>query len=167
MRDVAVLQNQESEALQAEAKRKYIMMRLDKQLFGLGVEIVEDILLPQKITNIPLSSSDVRGALNLRGRIVIAIDLRVKLGMPAKEDDDQKCRHVVVNLNNQLYSFIIDSVSEVIDIASSEIEANPENLTEGWKTLSDGVYSLQDELMIILNVHKLLGEAAIEDDNEL
>ncbi len=139
----------------SEEKNQYVMMQVDGQLFGMRVDGIEDILLPQKITPIPLAPDEVLGSLNLRGRIVTAIDLKRKLGISSKDIGDSY-RSAVVEHKGELYSIIVDEVSEVLSIGVSEIAHNPENLSESWKSISEGVYSFKDKLMIILNVQKLL-----------
>lgn len=142
-----------------DVRREYIKMRLDGQLFGMDVMQFEDILLPQAITPVPLSSPKVLGVLNLRGRIVTAIDLReiLDIPMPTSSADKEKYRSVVVSVDDELYSFHLDQVSEVINIAAKDIAENPENLSERWKDVSLGVHTLKNELMVILDVYKLLG----------
>ncbi len=145
---------------------KYLVIRLDGQLFGMRVETIEDILSPQKISPIPLAPPEVVGSLNLRGRVVTVIDLRVKLGMEYNRNDNVPHRSVVVDSKGHLYSFIVDEVSEVMDIDSSKIAHNPENLSEEWQSASSGVFSLDNELMVILDVTKLLADDESENDND-
>lgn len=136
-------------------KDKYLMMRLKGQLFGMKVDHVEDVLSPQKISSIPLSSPDIMGLLNLRGRVVTVVDISVKLGLPPSEKKS-KYRSVVVEYKGELYSFVVDEVSEVIAISQDKIAHVPDNLSEEWKEASSGVFSLEKDLMVILDVDKLL-----------
>lgn len=142
-------------------KRQYLVMRLNQQLFGMLVDNIQDVLSPMKITPIPLSPPEVKGAMNLRGRIVTVINLRSILGMK----DDNKLEHyksVILEIDGSLYSIIIDSVSEVLDIADSEIKRLPENISPKWREVSTGVYSMENELMIFLDAFKMFSK---EDDN--
>lgn len=149
----------------SEEKNQYVMMKVNEQLFGMRVDGIEDILLPQKITPIPLAPDEILGSLNLRGRIVTAVDLKRKLGIPSKPREiSDDYRSAVVDYEGELYSIIVDEVSEVLSIGPSEIAHNPENLSEKWKSISDGVYSFKDKLMIILNVHKLLYSEEKEEE---
>ncbi|MDB2414394.1 chemotaxis protein CheW [Rickettsiales bacterium] len=141
--------------IESKNAHRYVSMRIDSQLFGMKVEKIEDILMPQEITPIPLSGEEIIGSLNLRGRIVTAIDLRVVLGIP-KLEERKDYRSIVIICNNELYSLVVDSVSEVFNIPSSAISKNPENLSDKWKEICNGVYSVKDELMIILDPTKLL-----------
>lgn len=151
---------------QSKDTRKYIMTRLEGQLFGVQVDTIEDILMPQKITPIPLAPPEIKGVLNLRGRIVTAINLRVLLGLPFKEDNENSYRHVVVSYGSELYSLIIDSVSEVLNISPKQIERNPGNLSAQWKEVCAGVCSLEKELMVILDVDRILRVDAGGDERD-
>ena len=138
-----------------EEHDKYLMLRLGKQVFGVLVDSVEDVLFPYKITEIPLSPPEIMGMINLRGRVVTAIDLGSKLGF---EPLDAKADHrsVVIEKKGHFYSLVVNKVSEVIDIPVSKISSTPDNLSEKWKKVSVGVYSLDSELMVILDAAKLI-----------
>ena len=151
-----VTENVESSQNFVSAKdlEKFIIIRLDGKPFGVVVDNIEDILLPQKITPIPLAPREVMGALNLRGRIVTAINMRVRLGMEdiglrKNDDGEHDYRCIVVQYKDGLYSLIVDEVNEVIDISKKQIEQNPENLSPDWKKISSGVYAMEKEIMII------------------
>lgn len=144
--------------------KQYLMMRLDGELLGISVDYVEDILSPQEITPIPLAPPEVKGALNLRGRIVTAINMRAKLGMDNPDRELVNYRSVVIKSGNDLYSIILDSVSEVINVADSDIDRIPDNLSEEWKDVSSGVFSMEDDLMVILDTAKLLNLNDNEED---
>lgn len=135
--------------------KQFVTMRINGQLFAIAAILVEDVLLPQKITPIPLASVEILGLLNLRGRVVTAIDLRVKMGMEPSEKRLEN-KSVVVIYHDNLYSFVIDDVTGVYDIPVKEIEHNPDNLSEEWKEYCSGIYKLKNELMVILNIEGLL-----------
>lgn len=146
-------------------KEKYLIMRLNGQLFGILADSVEDVLLPQRISPVPLASAEIKGLLNLRGRIVTVIDIAVKLALSSKEERSEKViRNVVVEYKGDLYSFIVDEVSEVMGINGSKIASTPDNLSEAWKDVSKGVFSLEKELMVILDIEKLLYTDEIKED---
>jgi purine-binding chemotaxis protein CheW len=130
------------------------------------VDTVQDVLPPMQITPIPLSPAEVKGSLNLRGRIVTAINLRAKLGIDEPEEELAKYRSVVIDVDGNLYSLIIDSVSEVIDIEDSQIDRLPENISTKWKDVSTGVYPMESELMIFLDPSKLLSAQETKEGEE-
>ncbi len=128
-------------------------MRLDGQLFGLPVEVVQDVLLPHKITRVPMSTPEVAGLINLRGRIVTVINMRAKLGLP--EVNAENHMEIVIEVENELYSLVVDGVDEVLTLYSSEFEPTPPNLAPLWKCVSCGVYRMENELMVVLDVPSL------------
>ena len=138
--------------------REYVIMSIDKQLFGISVYSVRDILAPQKITSIPLAPREVAGSLNLRGRIVTAIDLRVILNLGSTSPEDyKKSMSIVVENNGELYSLVVDSVGEVLTLKLTDIVTNPENLSAKWQDLSVGIFPQKDNLIVILDVDKIVG----------
>jgi purine-binding chemotaxis protein CheW len=141
--------------LDESTTREYVTATVGGQLCGIPVMKVQDVLGPQQITPIPLAPSEVAGSLNLRGRIVTAIDLRMRMGLPARDTED-KGMSIVVEHQNELYSLIIDSVGEVLKMSESSYERNPPTLDALWRSYSEGVYRLEKGLLVVLDVHHLL-----------
>ena len=138
-----------------EQHHDFVTMTIQDQLFGIPVLQVQDVLGPQHINAVPLAPKEVAGSLNLRGRIVTAIDVRTRLGLPPRSDDDPGMS-VVVEHGSDLYSLIIDSVGEVLSLPASAFESNPSTLDDVWRDVTDGIYQLEDKLMIKLNIDRLL-----------
>jgi len=139
------------------SSREYVTVRLAGQLLGIPVMVVHDVLSAQKLTRIPLAPSWVAGVLNLRGRIVTAIDLRHRLGFKEKDSDTKRRdMSVVVDHHGESYSLQIDSVGEVLALDESAIEKNPVTLDQRWREISRGIFRLDEELLVIVNVDKLL-----------
>lgn len=133
----------------------FATVRLDNQLLGISVKYVRDVLRQQKVTPVPLAPPEVMGALNLRGRIVTVIDLRRCLGLePCKPD--AKNIFMVVELKGELYSLVVDGVGEVLTVPSDMIEKTPANLTGCWKDIASGIYKLDGELLVLIDVQSLL-----------
>ncbi|MGE0109870.1 MAG: chemotaxis protein CheW [Bdellovibrionales bacterium] len=135
--------------------REFITMYVDKQLFGIPVLQVQDVLGPQKITTVPLAPKEVAGSLNLRGRIVTAIDVRTCLNLPLRREGE-KSMSVVADHGGEFYSLIVDQVGEVMALPAANYEKTPATLDSRWREVSDGVYRLKDQLLIVLDVNKLL-----------
>ncbi len=133
----------------------YVTMRIEHQLFGIPVKNVRDVLRQQKITSIPLSAPEVAGSLNLRGRIVTVINLRRRLRLIEKENDE-KSMFVVVEHRGELFSLMVDSVGEVMTVPSHSIEKSPANLGGAWKEVTTGIYKLSNELLVIIDVQAML-----------
>ncbi|MEM8985480.1 MAG: chemotaxis protein CheW [Pseudomonadota bacterium] len=134
---------------------EYVTLTIGGQLFGVPVTSVHDVFSPDAITGVPLSSPEIAGVLNLRGRIVTAIDARVKLGLSKRESNEHSMA-VGIELDGEAYGVIIDSVGEVLRLGLDEYEPNPINLDERWQAISAGVYRLENELLVVLDVKKFL-----------
>lgn len=141
--------------LAAPETQDYVTMYIEGQLFGIQVLTVQDVLGPQRITRIPLAPKEVAGSLNLRGRIVTAIDVRLRLGLPQGEGDG-KGMSVVVDMGGELYSLMVDQVGEVLSLPTAKFERNPPTLDPMWREFSAGIYRLEDKLLVVLDVSKLL-----------
>lgn len=133
----------------------FVTMTIENQLFGIPVLLVRDVLGPQHINIIPLAPPEVAGSLNLRGRVVTAIDVRKRLGLPPRSDDDPSMS-VVVEHGNELYSLIIDSVGEVLSLPASASEGIPATLDDTWRSITNGIYQLKDQLMVELDIDRIL-----------
>jgi purine-binding chemotaxis protein CheW len=135
--------------------RDYVTMSIGGQLFGIPVLKVQDVLGSQTITRVPLAPVEVAGSLNLRGRIVTAVDVRLRLGLP-KRDSDKQAMSVVVEHEGELYSLLVDSVGEVLSLESRDYQRNPPTLNPRLREFSDGIYRLNDSLLVVLSVSSLL-----------
>ncbi len=136
----------------------YVTLTVAGQLCGIPVLGVRDILAEQPITRIPLAPPDIAGSLNLRGRIVTAIDLRRRLNLPTA-DAGQKPMSVVAEQGGELYALLVDSVSEVMSLDPLALERNPPTLERDWALFSNGIYRLDGRLLVILDVARLLDYA--------
>ena len=140
----------------AEDHEEFVTMFIEGQMFGIPVLMVQDVLGPQKITRIPLSPPEVAGSLNLRGRIVTAIDVRLRLRLAQPKGGQGDGMSVVVDMRGELYSLRVDSVGEVLSLPKAKFERNPPTLDPLWREFSNGIYRLQDKLLVILDVPRLL-----------
>jgi purine-binding chemotaxis protein CheW len=138
-----------------EGQHDFVSMTIAGQLFGIPVLKVQDVLGPQRITRIPLAPPEVAGSLNLRGRIVTAIDLRLRLGLEPRAKGENSMS-VVVEHHGELYSLIVDSVGEVLSLDADAYERNPPTLDPRWRDFSDGIYRLDGSLLVVLDVAQLL-----------
>ncbi len=134
---------------------EFVTVSIEGQLFGIPVLMVQDVLGPQKITRIPLSPKEVAGVLNLRGRIVTAVELRTRLGLPMRASGEQGMS-VVVEHRGEPYSLIVDGVGEVMALKAEAFERNPPTLNPRWREVSLGVYRLDGKLLVVLEVPKVL-----------
>jgi purine-binding chemotaxis protein CheW len=139
-----------------ENHEDFVTMFIEGQLFGIPVLVVQDVLGPQKITRIPLAPPEVAGSLNLRGRIVTAIDVRMRLQLPRKKAELGEGMSVVVDMRGELYSLRVDQVGEVLSLPAAKFERNPPTLDPLWREFSTGIYRLDEKLLVVLDVPRLL-----------
>ncbi|MEO6381393.1 MAG: chemotaxis protein CheW [Nitrobacter sp.] len=134
---------------------EYVTTMIGGQLFGLPISRVQDVFMPERLTRVPLASNDVAGVLNLRGRIVTAIDMRARLGLP-KEETGRPPMAVGVELRGESYGLLIDSIGEVMKLPDEGREVNPVNLDPRMTEMSAGVHRLDGQLMVVLDVERVL-----------
>ncbi len=135
---------------------QYVTVFIGGQLFGLPIHKVHDVFVPESMTRVPLSAPEVAGVLNLRGRIVTAINMRRRLGLPQREGN-HGIMAVGIEYRGESYGLIIDEVGEVLNLDAAGREANPANLDGRWAEISGGVHRLSGQLMVILDVERVLG----------
>jgi purine-binding chemotaxis protein CheW len=132
-----------------------LTITVSDQPCGVPVLAVRDVLGPQTITPIPLAPSEIEGAMNLRGRIVTAVDLRRRLGLPPRPGDAQPMS-IVVEHGGELYSMLADTVGDVVPLPLSERAPNPPTLDQLWREVSRGVHPRDGRLLIVLDVDRVL-----------
>jgi purine-binding chemotaxis protein CheW len=138
-----------------EEERVFVTLIVAEQLCGVPVLGVRDILGEHAITRIPLAPTEIAGSLNLRGRIVTAIDLRRRLRLPPAPADQPRMS-VVAEQGGELYALLVDQVSEVMSLKANAFERNPPTLPPAWAQFSSGIYRLEGRLLVVLDVAKLL-----------
>ena|SRR5947209_3392274 len=143
----------------AENMIEYVTVMIGGQLFGLPIWRVQDVFMPNRITRVPLSEPEIAGVLNLRGRIVTAIDMRRRLGLPPLSEDKPSMA-VGIELKGESYGLLIDTVGEVMKLGEATLEANPVNLDARLARVSAGVHRLDGQLMVILDVDSVLSASA-------
>ncbi len=141
--------------LLGEDQEGLVTVRICDQLFGVSVLAVRDVLRKLAIAKVPLAPDVVAGSLNLRGRIVTVVDMRKRLGLPPL-DDYSNAMHVVVEHNDELYSLMVDSVGDVLNLPISKMEKSPPNLDQAWRDLVSNVCQLENDLLVILDVQSIL-----------
>ncbi len=133
----------------------FVSFTIDGQLFGIPVAKVQDVLSSQRTTPIPLAPPEIAGSLNLRGRVVTMIDMRIRLGLSPRDSSEVEMS-IVVEHGQELYSLMVDSVGEVLPLNSRRHERNPPTLDPKMREYADGIYRLDDTLLVVLDVKKLL-----------
>jgi len=134
----------------------FLTLTVAGQTCAVPVLAVRDVLGAHAITRIPLAPGEVAGSLNLRGRIVTALDLRLRLGLPPREVAAPPAMSVVVEQFNELYALLVDQVGEVVPMPASGFTANPPTLDPQWRDVSRGVHRREGHLVIALDVGRVL-----------
>lgn len=141
-------------AAAADNGETFVTFVIEKQRFGVPVLRVQDILSPDLISPVPLAPPSVHGLINLRGRIVTVIDVRTRLGLPRL--DGGKSMGVTVEHRGELFTLLVDRVGDVAKLASDRLEQKPSTLEPAWRDVAAGVWRLDDGLMVVLDVDRLL-----------
>jgi purine-binding chemotaxis protein CheW len=138
---------------------EYVTATIGGQLFGLPISGVQDVFMPERVTRVPLAAPEFAGMLNLRGRIVTAIDMRRRLDLSPRTDDKPSMA-VGIELKGESYGLLIDTVGEVMKLGEETREPNPVNLDARLASVSGGVHRLDGQLMVILDVDHVLNTSA-------
>jgi len=133
----------------------YITVTIGSQLFGMPIEGVHDVFRLTGMTPVPMSRPEIAGVLNMRGRIVTAIDMRRRLDMAARKSEDAPMA-VGIEHGGESYGLVIDEVGDVLSLPIANIEPNPVNLDPRWARVSSGVQRLEGDLLVILDVERIL-----------
>ena len=142
--------------IEAPATREleYVTVTVGGQLFGLPIARVQDVFVLSHMTRVPLAADDIAGIVNLRGRIVTAIDMRHRLGLDRHEQASPMA--VGIDCEGESYGLVIDSVGEVMKLGVDPAEPVPVNLDDRLKRVASGIHRLETELLVVLDVDRLL-----------
>ncbi|MEO7966225.1 MAG: chemotaxis protein CheW [Gemmatimonadaceae bacterium] len=133
---------------------EYVTFRVNDQWFGIPVLKVQEVLLAQRIADVPLAPPEVAGFLNLRGQIVTALDLRTRLGLESAPVTERM--NVVVRHDSELFSLLVDEAGDVLSVEGTAVEATPPTLHAIWLQVCSGIVRRERGLLVVLNVDSLL-----------
>jgi purine-binding chemotaxis protein CheW len=134
-------------------EQQYCTFFVDGHYFGLDVQRVQEIIRYQEMTRVPLAPPVVRGLINLRGEIVTAIDLRRRLELKDRPDD-QLPVNVVVRTEDGAVSLLVDEIGDVLKVSEDLFERPPETLRGTARDLIRGAYKLKDRLLLVLDTER-------------
>lgn len=134
---------------------EYVTVTIGNHLFGLPISRVQDVFVPERLTRVPLASPEVAGILNLRGRVVTAIDMRTRLDLGSRPKD-RPAMAIGIEFRNESYGLLVDAVGEVMALRDSACEAKPANLDARLNKVAAGIYRLDGHLMVVLDVDRVL-----------
>lgn len=141
-------------------KGRYLTFKLEKESYGIEIIHVTEIIGIQPITEVPELPDYIRGIINLRGKIIPVMDVRLRFKKSFREYNDRTCV-VVIDINELSIGLIVDSVSEVIAIPDSEIVAPPE-INRGGNRYVKGIGKVHGEVKLLLDCNKLLNDEESE-----
>jgi len=133
--------------------KQFCTFFLDGRLFGVPVPQVQEVIRFHEMTGVPLAPDVVEGMINLRGQIVIAIDLRRKLALNPRRADELPV-NVVVHTNDGVVSLLVDEVGEVVEAEMATFEPPPQTLPGNARAMLLGVHKLESRLMHVLDTEK-------------
>lgn len=134
---------------------------LDGAYFGIEIEEVQEIIRQQSLTQIPLAPADICGLMNLRGQIIPVVDLPCRLGLRSAACEVEKglTHNVIVNAFDDVVSFVVDQIGDVIECSSDDFELPPAHLNCQIRSFLKGAYKLEQGFLLLLNTEKLLDPA--------
>lgn len=153
----------EPSEIEDEQKNKYLIFAIEKESYGIGIQNVIEIISIEPITAIPEIADYLKGIINLRGRIIPIMDIRLRFKKEEKEYDDRTCI-IVVQVENTSFGLIVDSVTEVINIEEKNISPPPKTGTNqeiGSKYI-EGIGKINNEVTILLDCSMLLEDGIKE-----
>ncbi|QSX32699.1 chemotaxis protein CheW [Shewanella avicenniae] len=144
-------------AAKDDAVLQWVTFKLDNETYGINVMQVQEVLRHTEIAPVPGAPHYVLGIINLRGNVVTVIDTRSRFGLPSAEVDDST-RIVIIEAEKQVIGILVDSVAEVVYLRRSEIDNAPNVGTEESAKFIQGVSNRGEELLILVDLDKLLSD---------
>jgi purine-binding chemotaxis protein CheW len=132
---------------------QYCTFELGTLLLGLEAKLVQEVLRSQPVTEVPLAPHAVRGLMNMRGQIVLVVDLRRRLGLPEPPNDARRV-NVLVRTDDGLVSLLVDRVGDVLELSPDDFEPVPDSLDSEARLLLRGAHQLPDKLLLQLDAHR-------------
>jgi purine-binding chemotaxis protein CheW len=142
-----------------EQSAMYVTATVGGQLFGVPIARVQDVFVPERMTPVPLAADEIAGLINLRGRIVTMIDLRRRLDLRGDADAPTPMA-IGVEWRNESYGLLIDQIGEVLTLPAAGREPAPANLDVRLARVAAGVHRLDDRLLTVLDVDRVIEGAA-------
>jgi purine-binding chemotaxis protein CheW len=135
--------------------QEYVTVCVNGQFFGIPIDRVHDVYVATSMTHVPMSSAVIKGLINLRGRVVTAVCLRNRLGMPERTEKGEDMS-VGLESGGEPYGLLVDNVGEVMRLDPDAREPNPVHMDPRWVEVSKGVHRLDKSLLVILDVEAVL-----------
>lgn len=141
---------------------KYLTFMLAQEGYGLEIRYVTEIIGIQGVTNVPEMPEHVKGVLNLRGKVIPVIDVRMRFHLPERDYDDRTCI-IVVDVAGYSVGLVVDKVSEVIDIPILDIEPAPMSDLTGGNAYIQGLGKVERQVIILLDIERLIKDEDLSE----
>ncbi len=144
---------------------KYLNFRIGEESYGISIKHVREIIEMQNISEVPDMPGYVKGVINLRGKVIPIVDIRLRFRFEERKYDDRTCV-IVIEINNSTIGFIVDTVEDVLEIPEKDVEPAPKFKTaSGKERYISGVGKVGDSVKILLDIEKLIYEDDLHDIN--
>ena len=148
------LEQEVSQQLEDSQRDLFLTFHLHSEDYGIAINYVTEIVGIQKITAVPDMPDEVKGVINLRGRVIPVMDVRLRFGLPSRDYDERTCV-IVVEVNDNTTGLVVDRVNEVVEIAAEQIETPPCHNRE--QSYIQGLGKVESDVKILLDVESLIG----------
>lgn len=128
--------------------------KIGNEHFAIPVLEVQEVIRSEQVTRLPLAPVHIKGLINLRGQIVTLVSLRTLFKLEEKEDDESM--HIIVRSGDSLFSLMVDEISDVLDLSKKNYEEAPSTLNDDIKKFIKGVYKVEDDLVVQIDLDKIL-----------
>lgn len=158
--------NEEFEVQEDTQKDKYLIFTLDKEEYGIEIKYVIEIIGIQSITRVPELDEYIKGIINLRGKIIPVMDVRLRFKKPSMEYDDRTCI-VVVDVGDLTVGLIVDRVSEVVNIPEDQVVLPPETSKNSRNKYINAIGKIGEDVRLLIDCKKLLNDEDKESIKEI
>jgi purine-binding chemotaxis protein CheW len=139
-----------------EHNRQLCGFRVGTGFYAISVLDVQEVIKPQLVTKVPSSPTYIQGLINLRGQIVTAISLKSLFGLENSNEKNEEYMNIIVRSGESLYALVVDEILDVIDVDEKTFENTPDTIDEKLRLLISGVYKLDSNLLMLLDLEKTL-----------
>ncbi|MCM8533740.1 MAG: chemotaxis protein CheW [Lentisphaeraceae bacterium] len=136
-------------------KDKYLTFHIGDEDYGISISYVTEIIGILKVTEVPQTPDYIKGVINLRGKVIPVMDIRLRFGMDPRAYDERTCV-IVVNHNENIVGLVVDTVSEVLDIPEESIENSPQFSSNLNHNFVSGMGKVEEQIKMIIDVNSLL-----------
>lgn len=163
---MSIRRRSEVEVFEDTQQGKYLTFAVQDESYGIEIQYVTEIIGIQKITQVPDLPEFLKGIINLRGKIIPVMDVRLRFKLPPMEYHDRTCI-VVVDINKVSLGLIVDTVSEVLDIDEKNVVAPPMTMMGAGNHYLKNIGKVGNEVKLLLDCHKLLREEELDQLSQI